>query len=594
MHLTRGVNKPTNSLPSTGNPPSSKGIPERLASELSDSSTESAMMSMKKPVMPTTAPNGHGSGGGGGGINSTSSTTSNLSKGGPLQQSHQNALAVPEGLEVHRRPSAGMIKVKLASASPQWDNKAEVEVDCENPDEVVDKMLQSIVDKFPPNAVISVEKGGKPVHIPGQQQSYPHSLAGSPTHSQGPAGSLRQGTADRGMSGGYPAQGPKPNQWGPRPNSVPQLSCIDKYEEVEEIHEVIKHVPKYEVVDVPRQVVKYVPKIVAKIVENIVEVPRGEKIPVMRPQPVDTAFVVPKFTDRNVPVVMSQCIIPEIEETDEVVEVEVSKYVPYLVPVDVYVPLPVTIPVHQKSGGEQTGHPCPNTDPALLQHLMIEMNPHLQQLEMFNFQQQEQFQALINQSIQQARENGVAPPQPINNPTTVQQGPLPASANGTGRSQRCKSELSRSSSAGASGRHPSRSVSRRISGIGHGRSSSQVPPTMTVAPPQFQGYPPMYGSAPPPMMFHPNQQMQQMPPTLHSPDGFGQAGMYGYTNGSAGGMMNTLPGAPPTMMMSQPPRVNLLGPDSTATAQSDKLGQTSRINDLSDNPSRQQSGAILA
>eukprot|EP00922_Rhytidocystis_sp_ex-Travisia-forbesii_P024707 GHVS01036262.1.p1 GENE.GHVS01036262.1~~GHVS01036262.1.p1 ORF type:complete len:718 (+),score=96.16 GHVS01036262.1:156-2309(+) len=717
MHLSRGVNKPTSGLASAGNPPTSKGIHERLSSELSDSSTDSAMMSLKKPAMSTTAPNGHASGGAGGCINSTSSTTSNMSKGGPLQQAQQDALAVPEGLEVHRRPSAGLIKVKLASASPQWDNKAEVEVDCENPDEVVDKMLQSIVDKFPPTAVITVEKGGKPVHIPGQhpqQPQYPlhtsqsNSLAGSPTHSQWHGGSPRHGTADMSMHRGFAPPGPRsyygggPQNlpWGARPNSgplvpgypqqqpgqhpthygnavywqnpnlppylqhpmakqtspeeiptseprgqkkhsttssttsyhpmppasqghpmgskievrevikevpkieiewvekiveVPQVSYVDKYEEVPEVHEVIKHVPKIETVDVPREVVKYVPKVVQKIVENIVEVPRGEKIPVMRPQPVDTPFVVPRFQDRNVPVVMSQCIIPEIEETDEVIEVEVSKYVPYLVPVDVYVPLPVTIPVHQKDDGEQTEHPCSNSDPALLQHLMIEMNPHLQQLEMFNFQQQEQFQALINQSIQQARENGVAPPQPITNPATFHQAPSPASASGTGMSQRRKSELSRSSSAGASRRHPSRSVSRRISGIGQGySSSSQVPPTMMVAPPQLQGYPPMYGSAPPPMMFQPAQQMQQMPPTLQSADGFALAGMYGYANGSASGMLNTLPGAPPTMMMSQPPQVNVVGPDTTAAAQPDKLRKASRLSNGGDQSSRQQSGAVMA
>lgn len=127
-------------------------------------------------------------------------------------------------------------------------------------------------------------------------------------------------------------------------------------------------------------------KVEVRQVQRTVEVPsKTEKRLIPKPAPVDTAFIVPKFEDREVRVVMKQTITPTIEETEEVVEVPVARYVPYLVPVDVYVPRAVAVPVirtHEST--EETPVQVPKQT---VDQLLREMNPHLQQIDRYNAEQ---------------------------------------------------------------------------------------------------------------------------------------------------------------------------------------------------------------
>lgn len=127
-------------------------------------------------------------------------------------------------------------------------------------------------------------------------------------------------------------------------------------------------------------------KVEVRHVQRTVEVPsKTEKRLIPKPAPVDTAFIVPKFEDREVRVVMRQTITPTIEETEEVVEVPVARYVPYLVPVDVYVPRAVAVPVIQTH--ESTEETPVQVPKQTVDQLLRDMNPHLQEIDRFNAEQ---------------------------------------------------------------------------------------------------------------------------------------------------------------------------------------------------------------
>lgn len=119
-------------------------------------------------------------------------------------------------------------------------------------------------------------------------------------------------------------------------------ALITRFPQVPKYQEVVRHVPVRQVVDVPREVIKYVPKIETKIVEREVEVP-GEVIEIPRPYVVENKVIVPRFVDQEITCVVAQSLHPIISESEnDYVDVEMREFVPYLVPVDVMVPRPVS------------------------------------------------------------------------------------------------------------------------------------------------------------------------------------------------------------------------------------------------------------
>lgn len=131
-------------------------------------------------------------------------------------------------------------------------------------------------------------------------------------------------------------------EWVEKIVEVPQIQWVEKHVEVPQIQEVVRYVPVKQVVEVPKEVVRYIPKIDVKIVEREVEVV-GETIEVPKPYLVENKVVVPRYLDKEVPTVVAQRLHPIITESDtDFVDVELKEYNPQLIPVDVYIPRPVT------------------------------------------------------------------------------------------------------------------------------------------------------------------------------------------------------------------------------------------------------------
>jgi len=128
---------------------------------------------------------------------------------------------------------------------------------------------------------------------------------------------------------------------------VPQIRIVDKIEEYEVIQEVVKQVYKKELVNVPREFIRYVPKVEMTYVEKVVEViSRDQIIEIHKPYIVDEEVHYPVYKDKDVVCVVAQKMIPVVREsTSEVLDIEVCRYVPQVIPVDVYVPLPVQVPL---------------------------------------------------------------------------------------------------------------------------------------------------------------------------------------------------------------------------------------------------------
>eukprot|EP00923_Selenidium_pygospionis_P008591 GHVN01014654.1.p1 GENE.GHVN01014654.1~~GHVN01014654.1.p1 ORF type:complete len:295 (+),score=40.32 GHVN01014654.1:1511-2395(+) len=129
---------------------------------------------------------------------------------------------------------------------------------------------------------------------------------------------------------------------------VPEIQIVEKREEFEEIHETIKYVPKPEIVEVPREVIKYVPVVETIIIEKVVEIPRrdGKVIEVPQPYLVEKVEKVPVYYDSEVACVVAQKLIPVLTTaTDVELVVELTRYVPQVVAVDVYVPRPIQVPI---------------------------------------------------------------------------------------------------------------------------------------------------------------------------------------------------------------------------------------------------------
>jgi len=128
---------------------------------------------------------------------------------------------------------------------------------------------------------------------------------------------------------------------------VPYKRIVDVFEEVEEIKEVVKYVPRIKEVPVPREVIRYVPKVETKYIEKIVEViSRTQIIEIRKPYIVEQKVRRAVYLDKEVACVVAQKVVPVIREsTHENLDVEVCKYIPTVIPVDVYVPVAVQVPL---------------------------------------------------------------------------------------------------------------------------------------------------------------------------------------------------------------------------------------------------------
>jgi len=128
---------------------------------------------------------------------------------------------------------------------------------------------------------------------------------------------------------------------------VPYTRVVDQVVEVEELREVVNYVPRKEEVPVPREVIRYVPKVHTNYIEKVVEVvSQTNIIEIRKPYVVERKVRCPVYRDKEVACVVSQKLVPLIRESSqECLDVEVCKYVPKVIQVDVYVPVPVQVPV---------------------------------------------------------------------------------------------------------------------------------------------------------------------------------------------------------------------------------------------------------
>lgn len=157
---------------------------------------------------------------------------------------------------------------------------------------------------------------------------------------------------------------------------VPQIRIVDQEEEVIEYREVPKYVSVVDVVRVPQEVVRYVPKIETRTVEKVVEV-HNQVIEVKRPYVVDREEPYPVYKDREVSCVVAQKLIPVVSESpDEFLDVEVTKYVPEVIPVDVYVPRPIQVPLVPYKKTNDSHRPVEVPVPQF-NTLLINLNAHM-------------------------------------------------------------------------------------------------------------------------------------------------------------------------------------------------------------------------
>lgn len=168
-------------------------------------------------------------------------------------------------------------------------------------------------------------------------------------------------------------------EWVERIVEVPQIHIVDKTVDVPQIQEVIRHVAVKQVIEVPKEIIRRVPKIETKVVEREVEVP-GEIIEVPKPYLVENKVVVPRYTNKEVPTVVAQRLIPVISESEtDFVDVDLKEYNPYLVPVDVYVPRPVARQLIAASKIEE--HHVVDVPVGQFNSLLKQLNTHVQESE---------------------------------------------------------------------------------------------------------------------------------------------------------------------------------------------------------------------
>lgn len=158
---------------------------------------------------------------------------------------------------------------------------------------------------------------------------------------------------------------------------VPKTVYVDRVQEIEQVIERPVMIPK--VVQQTRhvEVVKHVPKIEIRQIEKIVQVPVIQEVP--KPYIVEVPTQQLVFNDVAVPVVVGQKLVPIMtNDTQEEATVEVKQYVPYIVPVDVYIPRPVQLPLIMGKVDIQ-GHYVTGISVAHWNGLVNKLNPQMLQ-----------------------------------------------------------------------------------------------------------------------------------------------------------------------------------------------------------------------
>ncbi|CRG95815.1 conserved Plasmodium protein, unknown function [Plasmodium gallinaceum] len=188
------------------------------------------------------------------------------------------------------------------------------------------------------------------------------------------------------------------------------VQYIDVYEDTTNVEEDVEK-EEVEYVEVPKYVTKYKPKIVTDIVEKTIEIPSGEEIKQPKYNTVDVPYIVPNIVENEILVVSKKIIQPEIEISNEVLEVEVEKYIPHLVPVNVYVPRYFGISAKTKGVAEESVKYV-DLSQDQIDTLIKELNPHLDELKLFNENQLKRMDEYVKESQIQAKAHNFEPPQP--------------------------------------------------------------------------------------------------------------------------------------------------------------------------------------
>ncbi|SCL94404.1 conserved Plasmodium protein, unknown function [Plasmodium berghei] len=110
---------------------------------------------------------------------------------------------------------------------------------------------------------------------------------------------------------------------------------------------------------------------------------------------INMKYIIPNIVKSQIPVAIKKTIYPEIETTDEEIEIEVEKYVPYIIPVNVYVPKYYSISALESEENEIEIKKIELTK----EHedeIIKELNPHLKEIQTFNEEQIKQMKEILN------------------------------------------------------------------------------------------------------------------------------------------------------------------------------------------------------
>ncbi|EZG45752.1 inner membrane complex protein [Gregarina niphandrodes] len=161
---------------------------------------------------------------------------------------------------------------------------------------------------------------------------------------------------------------------------VPKVNFVEKLVEKVQYVDKVKPIPRVKTIEVPVETVTYVNKVDVQVVEKEVEVP-GQIIEVPKRVEVVNEKIVHKYIDNEVPTVVAQTYRPNVEESQEHVQTaKLKKYVPYLIPVQVYVPVAVDrdlVPGEQTENMKQVDIPAPQ-----LNAQIKNLNPNLSEEEL--------------------------------------------------------------------------------------------------------------------------------------------------------------------------------------------------------------------
>ncbi|ANQ10557.1 Uncharacterized protein PCOAH_00048310 [Plasmodium coatneyi] len=185
---------------------------------------------------------------------------------------------------------------------------------------------------------------------------------------------------------------------------------IDMYESSIDVEEDLER-EEIVYVEVPKYVIKYNPKVITNYVEKTIEVPSGEEIKRPVYNKLNVPYVVPHVVENETQVVLKKIVQPEIHTSNEEIEVEVQKYVPRLVPVNVYVPRYFGLSAKTTDEVEESVQYVDLTQEQT-DYLMKELNPHLDELKSFNEAQLKRMDECIRESEEQAKSHHLDPPQP--------------------------------------------------------------------------------------------------------------------------------------------------------------------------------------